>query len=163
MPDFMSSPFDQIPAKKPPVPAGALQAGPVNALLPESGWGAIHRGVFGRCPRCGDAKLFRAFLKPVDHCSACRQDWTHQQADDFPAYVSIFLTGHIMAPVIIALVHDTKLPLPALAAIILPLMLALMILFLQPAKGAIIAVQWWFGMHGFVKERRAPERTDREE
>jgi hypothetical protein len=28
-----------------------------------------------------------------------------------------------------------------------------MIGLLQPAKGAIIAVQWWFGMHGFRKER----------
>jgi uncharacterized protein (DUF983 family) len=163
MPDFMSSPFDHIPAKKPPEPAGALQASLAHAELPESGWGAIHRGICGRCPRCGDAKLFRAFLKPVNHCSACRQDWTHQQADDFPAYVSIFLTGHIMAPVIIALIQDTKLSLPALAAIIAPLMLGLMILFLQPAKGGIIALQWWFGMHGFAKERRAQERTDREE
>jgi hypothetical protein len=30
-----------------------------------------------------------------------------------------------------------------------------MIGLLQPAKGAIIALQWWFGMHGFVKERPA--------
>lgn|SRR3546814_4003377 len=127
------------------------------------GLGAIYRGVRGRCPRCGGAKLFRAFLKPVDHCSACRQDWTHQQADDFPAYVSIFLTGHIMAPIIIALVKDTSLSLPALAAIILPLMVGLMILFLQPAKGAIIALQWWFGMHGFTKERRSPEISNHEE
>nr|WP_243853697.1 DUF983 domain-containing protein [Sphingopyxis panaciterrae] len=119
--------------------------------------------MFGHCPRCGGAKLFRAFLKPVDHCSACKQDWTHQQADDFPAYVSIFLTGHIMAPVIIALVKDTSLSLPALAAIILPLMVGLMILFLQPAKGAIIALQWWFGMHGFPKERRSPEISNHEE
>ena len=163
MPYFMSSPFDQIPAKKPPKPPGALQAPPANAELPESGWGAIHRGACGRCPRCGEAKLFRAFLKPVDHCSACRQDWTHQQADDFPAYVSIFLTGHIMAPVIIALVQDTKLSLPALAAIIVSLMIGLMILFLQPAKGGIIALQWWFGMHGFTKERHLPAISDREE
>ncbi|MGV7123059.1 DUF983 domain-containing protein [Sphingopyxis sp. 550A] len=142
--------------------AGDLHAIPANAVLPGSGWGAIYRGVRGRCPRCGDAKLFRAFLKPVDHCSACRQDWTHQQADDFPAYVSIFLTGHIMAPVIIALVQNTKLSLPALAAIIVSLMLGLMILFLQPAKGGIITLQWWFGMHGFMKERRPPEISDRE-
>ncbi len=68
-----------------------------------------------------------------------------------------------MAPVIIALVHDTKLSLPALAAIIVPLMLGLMILFLQPAKGGIIALQWWFGMHGFPKERRSPEISNHEQ
>lgn len=127
-----------------------------RSVLPASGWEAIFRGARGRCPRCGETKLFRRFLKPGDHCTSCGLDWTHQQADDFPAYVSIFLTGHIMAPVIIALVQDTDLSLPALAAIILSTMLMLMIAFLQPAKGAIIALQWWFGMHGFEKERRAP-------
>lgn len=152
MPCFMSSPFDHIPVE-PSISADALQAGAGRPLLPESGWGAIYRGVRGRCPRCGDATLFCAFLKPVGHCPACKQDWTRQQADDFPAYVAIFLTGHIMAPVIIALVQETELSLPALAAIIVPLMLGLMVLFLQPAKGAIIALQWWFGMHGFEKER----------
>ena len=84
------------------------------------------------------------------------------QADDFPAYVTILLSGHIMAPIIIALVQETALSLAALAAIIVPLMLALMIVFIQPAKGAIIALQWWFGMHGFVKERPAPEASERE-
>jgi uncharacterized protein (DUF983 family) len=67
-----------------------------------------------------------------------------------------------MAPIIIALVQDTKLSLIALAAIIVTAMLVLMIGFLQPAKGAIIALQWWFGMHGFTTERRAPENTGRD-
>ncbi len=142
-------------------PAPAPSADPMRSggtpLLPGAGWGAIYRGARGRCPRCGEAKLFRAFLKPVDQCPACGQDWTHQQADDFPAYISIFLTGHIMAPVIIALVQETRLSLPALGAVIVAVMLGLMILFLQPAKGGIIGLQWWFGMHGFAKERRAPE------
>jgi uncharacterized protein (DUF983 family) len=115
---------------------------------------AIIRGARGSCPRCGQAKLFLRFLKPVRHCSHCRQDWTPQQADDFPAYVSILLTGHLMAPVIIALVRDAQLSLGALVAIILPLAIILMIALLQPAKGAIIAVQWWFGMHGFQRERQ---------
>lgn len=58
-----------------------------------------------------------------------------------------------MAPIIITLARDTDLSVIALVAIILPLAMILMIGLLQPAKGAIIALQWWFGMHGFVKER----------
>src|SRR3546814_14807866 len=42
------------------------------------GLGAIYRGVRGRCPRCGGAKLFRAFLKPVDHCSARSEEHTSE-------------------------------------------------------------------------------------
>jgi len=102
-----------------------------------------------------EAKLFRRFLKPVTRCAVCGQDWTLQRADDFPAYVSIFVTGHLVAPLIIALVRDAQLSVTVLAAIVLPLATALMIGLLQP-KGAIIALQWWFGMHGFIKERADP-------
>ena len=41
--------------------------------------------------------MFPRLLKPFAHCPACGQDWTAQQADDFPAYIAIILTGHIMA------------------------------------------------------------------
>jgi uncharacterized protein (DUF983 family) len=103
--------------------------------------------------------LFHRFLKPALLCQCCGQDWSHQQADDFPAYVSIFLTGHILAPIIIALVKDANLSVGTLAAIIMPVAIIMMIALLQPAKGAIIAVQWWFGMHGFKRERREAERS----
>lgn len=122
---------------------------------PTSAWQAIGRGMRGKCPRCESARLFGAFLKPIDRCPVCKQDWTLQRADDFPAYVAIFVTGHVMAPIIIALVQSGNLPFWALTAIVLMLATFLMIGTLQPAKGAIIAVQWWFRMHGF--ERNAPD------
>lgn len=153
MPDFMVSPFDRPIARKNPPPPNDQDSEGEDLVLPASGWEAMFRGARGQCPRCNAAKLFHRFLKPIETCPRCRQDWTHQQADDFPAYVSILLTGHIMAPIIIALVQETALSLAALAAIIVLSMLALMIGLLQPAKGAIIALQWWFGMHGFEKER----------
>ena len=34
----------------------------------------------------------------------------------------------------------------------------MMLGMLQPAKGAVISAQWWFGLHGFLKER-LPEDT----
>lgn len=133
-----------------------------NLVLPATGWASLLRGLRGRCPRCGEARLFMRFLKPIPLCPQCGQDWTHQQADDFPAYVSIFVTGHLMAPVIIGLTRDADLSVPTLLAIVLPLALVLMIGLLQPAKGAIIALQWWFGMHGFHKERPGvvPDEAD---
>ena len=162
MPNFMVSPFDRPITRKTPPPPNDQDPESEDFALPTSGWAAMFRGARGQCPRCNDAKLFTRFLKPIETCPHCLQDWTHQQADDFPAYVSILLTGHIMAPVIIALIRDTALSLAALAAIIVLSMLALMTGFLQPAKGAIIALQWWFGMHGFVKERSISMAADHE-
>ncbi|WP_068071194.1 DUF983 domain-containing protein [Novosphingobium lentum] len=124
-------------------------------ILPASFWQAASRGLKGKCPRCSEASLFRAWLKPVASCPTCGQDWTHQQADDFPAYVAILVTGHLMAPLIIWLVTDFDLGSLALLAIIVPLAVAMMLGMLQPVKGAIIAAQWWNGLHGFKKERAA--------
>lgn len=118
--------------------------------LPASLTAALVRGAKGQCPRCGEAKLFRAFLKPVDHCPACQQDWSKQRADDFPPYISIFLTGHIMAGPIIYFGAESPIPLWAATAICLVLSAVLMLALLQPAKGGTVALQWWHGMHGFV-------------
>lgn len=111
---------------------------------------ALARGLRGRCPRCGEAELFARFLKPVPRCRVCGQDWTLHAADDFPPYVSILITGHVMAPVIIGLVLGTDLSGGALMAIALLLAVTMLLGLLQPAKGAIIALQWWLGMHGFA-------------
>ncbi|MFN5521571.1 MAG: hypothetical protein ACK5AT_04560, partial [Bradyrhizobium sp.] len=37
-------------------------------------WTAMKRGLRGRCPRCGEGRLFRAFLKVADACDRCGQD-----------------------------------------------------------------------------------------
>ena len=61
-------------------------------------WTALKRGFRGRCPRCGEGKLFRAFLKVDDHCSVCGLDFTPHRADDLPAYLVIVIVGHIVVP-----------------------------------------------------------------
>jgi len=127
--------------------------------LPRTLWAAIGRGIRGKCPRCGGAHLFARFLKPVERCRACGQDWTLHQADDFPPYVSILLTGHIMAPVIIFLGLETDISATAMMAIAGAVALVLLLGILQPAKGGIIALQWWMGMHGFS---RAPGQREME-
>lgn len=123
--------------------------------LPASLAIAILRAIKGECPRCAKGRLFGKFLKPVAHCSACHQDWTLHQADDFPPYISIFLTGHLMAPVLIALGMSDALPMAAMIGVAMALAFALMLAMMQPAKGATIALQWWLGMHGFKPGGRA--------
>ena len=119
-------------------------------LLPRSLWAALRRGLTGKCPRCGGAHLFARFLKPVARCPLCGQDWTLHAADDFPPYVSIIVTGHLMAPVMIVLGAATSIPMWATMTIAVTMAVALLLSLLQPAKGAIIALQWWMGMAGFA-------------
>ena len=128
----------------------------MNPALPAAYSQAALRGVRCRCPRCGEGRLFRKWLKPLERCPVCMLDLTPQRADDFPAYIAMIVTGHLMAPLIITLSKDFHLGPAAMFAILIPLAVAMMIGMLQPAKGAVIATQWWFGVHGFRKERPEP-------
>jgi uncharacterized protein (DUF983 family) len=133
--------------------------GKAGVALPGSFWQAAKRGALGQCPRCGEAPLFRKWLKSVDACPACRIDWTPQRADDLPAYLAILVTGHVLAPILIALSLDFALSPLAILGLTIPPAIAMMLGVLQPAKGAVIATQWWHGMHGFVKERATPVKA----
>ena len=119
-------------------------------------WTALKRGLRGRCPRCGEGKLFRAFLKVADHCSVCGQDFTPHRADDLPAYLVIVIVGHFVVPMILWIETDYSLPVPLQLAIYLPLTLVLSLALLQPVKGAVVGMQWALRMHGFDEEN--PEK-----
>ncbi len=108
------------------------------------------RGLGGRCPACGEGRLFRTFLKVADRCSACGEDFSHHRADDFPAYLVIVLVGHIVVPLAMY-VEIAWTPAYWVHAILwLPLVVGLGLGLLQPVKGAIVAMQWHMGMHGFA-------------
>lgn len=122
-------------------------------IAPESGSpGAMQaalRGLRNHCPRCDHKPLFRRFLKPVERCARCGQDWTLHQADDFPAYIAIFISGHLLAPVLISVGSRELLPMGMLALIAIIGALVFTIALLQPAKGVVIALQYHWQMHGF--------------
>jgi uncharacterized protein (DUF983 family) len=111
---------------------------------------AVSRGARGRCPNCGRGHMFSRFLKVADRCPVCSEELFHQRADDFPAYLVILLVGHTVVP--LALLIETEFA-PALwlqVAFWVPLTAFLSVALLQPIKGAIVAMQWFGGMHGFA-------------
>jgi uncharacterized protein (DUF983 family) len=112
-------------------------------------WTAMKRGFRSRCPRCGEGKLFRAFLKVDDHCSACGLDYTPHRADDLPAYLVIVIVGHIVVPMALSIETNFAPPVWLQLSIYLPLTLILSLLLLQPVKGAVVGFQWALRMHGF--------------
>ena len=112
-------------------------------------WGAMKRGFRGRCPKCGEGKLFRAFLKVDDHCSVCAQDFTPHRADDLPAYLVIVIVGHLLVPIILSIETNYAPAVWLQLSIYLPFTLIASLLLLQPVKGAVVGLQWAFRMHGF--------------
>jgi uncharacterized protein (DUF983 family) len=115
-------------------------------------WTALKRGFRGRCPRCGQGKLFRAFLKVADHCEVCGLDFTPHRADDLPAYLVIVIVGHIMVPLALLIETNYSPPVGLQLAIYLPLTLVASLSLLQPVKGAVVGIQWALRMHGFDEQ-----------
>jgi len=115
-------------------------------------WTALKRGLRCRCPRCGEGKLFRAFLKVADRCAVCALDFSPHRADDLPAYLVIIIVGHIV--VLLALMIETNYspPVALQLSIYLPITLIASLLLLQPVKGAVVGVQWALRMHGFDEQ-----------
>ncbi|MEE9348303.1 MAG: DUF983 domain-containing protein [Robiginitomaculum sp.] len=103
---------------------------------------SIRRGFMGKCPNCGQAKLFRKYLKPVDACPNCSEPWTAVRADDGPAWLTIIVVGHLLAPLVIEIVRHPEYPM-WLGAIGLPLTAGILsLILLQPIKGLWIGVLW---------------------
>ncbi|MBX9709421.1 MAG: DUF983 domain-containing protein [Xanthobacteraceae bacterium] len=121
-----------------------------RAALPKRDvWTAMARGFKSRCPRCGEGKIFCAYLKVANSCSVCGQDFSGHRADDLPAYLVIVIVGHIVVPVALMIETNYSPPVALQLAIYLPLTLIASLLLLQPVKGAVVGLQWAFRMHGF--------------
>ncbi|HTB00961.1 MAG TPA: DUF983 domain-containing protein [Bradyrhizobium sp.] len=112
-------------------------------------WTALKRGFRGRCPRCGEGKLFRAFLKVDNNCSVCGLDFTPHRADDLPAYLVIVIVGHLVVPLALLIETNYSPPVALQLEIYLPMTLILSLVLLQPVKGAVVGIQWALRMHGF--------------
>lgn len=127
---------------------------PVTTI--REGHEAFRRGFRGRCPACGKGHMFRAYLKVNDACPHCGEELHHHRADDFPAYLVIVIVGHILVPIILA-VETEFAPAYWIHALLWgPAVLALTLGLLQPVKGAVVAMQWFLGMHGFEQSRGLP-------
>lgn len=97
--------------------------------------------MFGRCPSCGEGRLYRGYLNLVETCDVCRARISDAHAEDAPVTFILVLVGGIgMAGIIVSIV---KYDLPAwlVLAIWIPLIVAMSLLIMPPFKGALTALQ----------------------
>jgi uncharacterized protein (DUF983 family) len=118
---------------------------------------SIWRGVKCKCPNCGDGQLFRKFIKPVNRCEICREDYTHQRADDLPAYLVVMIIGHVMVGGYLGAEFLFTLSSWQHLAIWVPVSVFGALALLQPVKGGVIGLQWALRMHGFSGDDDQPE------
>lgn len=113
---------------------------------------AMWRGLSGKCPHCGQGRLFRAYLKTVDQCRDCGEDIHHHRADDLPAYLVIVVVGHVVVGAFMVIEAATAWPTWLHLTIWAPITLLLSLALIGPIKGAVVGLQWALRMHGFGDE-----------
>jgi uncharacterized protein (DUF983 family) len=133
----------------------------IDTRSPISITSALWRGFTMRCPNCARGRLFPGYLKVADRCPNCSEDFSHHRADDFPAYLVIIVIGHIVIPAMLV-VEEIFAPAIWLQYLIwLPLIGFGALALLQPTKGAVVALQWQVGMHGFNQSKKERELMSR--
>lgn len=115
-------------------------------------WQAMKRGFMGKCPHCGEGKLFKSFLRTYDKCEVCGEQLSLHRADDLPAYLVIVIVGHLVVPGFMALEALVVWSMWTHLALWTPITILLSLLLLQPVKGAVVGLQWAYYMHGFGGE-----------
>lgn len=119
---------------------------------------ALLKGWRRRCPNCGGGELFDGYLKVRKACDICGEDLSHHRADDAPSWLTMMITGHLLAPLLLLSFELFALPTWAHAVIWPTIAMTLIILLLPRVKGAVVAFQWAHRMHGFdqaAKEKAA--------
>ena len=116
----------------------------------------IGRGLRGRCPRCGEGRLFPGFLSLRPACEKCGLNYSFADSGDGPAVFVILIGGGIV--VFAALITEVAYQPPYWlhAALWLPLVLIVTLAPLRLIKGLLIALQY----HHKAAEGRLEKRGE---
>ncbi len=99
-------------------------------------------GLRGRCPRCGQGRLFQKYLKFTDACAVCGLGFTGHDVGDGPVVPAILVLGGILVDLALWLELSYQPPLWVHAALWGPLSIAATMAILPPLKGLSVALQY---------------------
>lgn len=110
---------------------------------------AMMKGVRGKCPSCGETKLFTNGLKVQDTCSSCNEEFHHHRADDLPAYLNIFVVGHVVVAMMMMALTWKLVGMWTGMFMTIGVAILASIFLMRPLKGMVVGAQWAMRMHGF--------------
>jgi uncharacterized protein (DUF983 family) len=109
---------------------------------------ALKRGLRHRCPNCGQAPLYRRYLKVRETCPACAHDLSQYRADDGPAYFTILLVGHLVVAPMLFFSFVWKTPLWIILPTVLAALALITLTVLPRVKGFLIGLLYSLGTTG---------------
>ena len=110
---------------------------------PETSLGStIRRGILGRCPACGQGKLFRGYLTLADRCNRCGLNYGFADAGDGATVFVILVAGFILVAGALFVEVRYAPPYWLHAVIWGPLAILVPLALLRPFQGVLVALQF---------------------
>jgi len=102
----------------------------------------IKAGLQGRCPRCGQGRLFSGYVDLVKRCDVCGLDYGFADAGDGPAVFVILIIGFIVVGSALWMEVTISPPLWVHFMLWIPLAIVLSLAGLRLLKGVLITLQY---------------------
>ena len=99
-------------------------------------------GLRGRCPNCGEGRLFQGFLTVAPACEPCGYDLAKADSGDGPAVFVILIAGFLCAFALLFTELAFSPPIWVHIVVFLPLTLFVCLGLLRPLKGVLLAAQF---------------------
>jgi uncharacterized protein (DUF983 family) len=99
-------------------------------------------GLGGRCPRCGQGRLFQGFLTLKSRCEACGLDYGFADSADGPAFFVMSIVGFIVVGLALWVEFAFQPPIWLHLLLWTGLSVVLCLALVRPLKGLMIALQF---------------------
>ncbi|MDP8916858.1 MAG: DUF983 domain-containing protein [Pseudomonadota bacterium] len=96
-------------------------------------------GLRGRCPRCGEGRLFAGFLRLERRCDSCGLELERFNAADGPAFFAMSLVGVFVGFAALFVEVAYQPPVWVHLLIWLPVIAIMSLALLRPLKGLLVA------------------------
>ena len=104
--------------------------------------GTAHDALHGRCPRCGQGKLFDGYLQIAPRCAQCGLDYTMFDAGDGPAVFVVLIVGAIVCAAALYVEFTFSPPYWVHAVLWIPTIAILSFVLLRLAKSLLLVLQY---------------------
>jgi len=102
----------------------------------------VQTGLAGRCPECGEGRLFKSLLSFTEICSACGADFSDDDAGDGPAVFVIFIIGIFIIPMALAFHMILNPPLAVTFILWSLIIIGVSLWLLRLMRGVMFNIAW---------------------
>jgi uncharacterized protein (DUF983 family) len=99
-------------------------------------------GLRSRCPRCGEASIFKGYLSLREACPACDLSYDFADPADGPAFFGMSVVGLVGMALFMWFEFTVHPPVWVHMVVTLPLLVLACLAVLRPLKGWLVAEQY---------------------